>query len=172
MEFSPSFRSGDYESNFKFGRGANSLRPHLTVCRLTHWGRVTHICVSILTIIGSDNGLSPGRRQTIIWTNAGILSIGPLGTNFNEISIGIQTFSFRKMHFKISSAKWRPFCVGLNGLRVLGYSVMPPVAIGPIDSELSPIPSRFPAHSTNQTYEMTCITLSNYYTNKMLRNIR
>ena len=39
---------------------------------LTHWGRVTHICVSKLTIIGSDNGLSPGRRQTVIWTIAGI----------------------------------------------------------------------------------------------------
>ena len=43
---------------------------------LTHWGRVTHKCVSKLTIIGSDNGLSPGRRQAIIWTNAGILLIG------------------------------------------------------------------------------------------------
>ena len=32
---------------------------------LTHWGRVTHICVGNLTIIGSDNGLSPGRRQAI-----------------------------------------------------------------------------------------------------------
>ena len=42
---------------------------------LTHWGRVTHICVSKLTIIGSDNGLSPGRRQAIIWVNAGILII-------------------------------------------------------------------------------------------------
>ena len=39
---------------------------------LTHWGRVTHICVGNLTIIGPDNGLSPGRRQAIIWTNAGI----------------------------------------------------------------------------------------------------
>ena len=46
---------------------------------LTHWGRVTHLCVSKLTIIGSDNGLSPDRRQAIIWTNAGI-SIGRLGT--------------------------------------------------------------------------------------------
>ena len=45
---------------------------------LTHWGRVRHICVSKLTIIGSDNGLSPDRRQAIIWTNAGILLIGPL----------------------------------------------------------------------------------------------
>ena len=45
--------------------------------KLTHWGRVIHICVSKLTIIGSDNGLSPGRRQAIIWTNAGILLTGP-----------------------------------------------------------------------------------------------
>ena len=90
---------------------------------LTHWGRVTHICVSKLTIIGSDNGLSPGRRQAIIWTNAGILSIGPLGTNFSEILIGIQTFSFRKMHLKISSGKWRPSCLGLNAERALIKSV-------------------------------------------------
>ena len=53
---------------------------------------MTHICVVKLTIIGSDNGLSPGRRQAIIWTNAGILVIRPLGTNFSEILIGIQTF--------------------------------------------------------------------------------
>ena len=84
---------------------------------LTHWGRVTYICVSKLTIIASDNGLSPGRRQAIIWTNDGILLIWPLGTNFSEISIGIQTFSFKKMHLKISSAKWRPFCLGLNVLK-------------------------------------------------------
>ena len=83
---------------------------------LTHWGRMTHICVGKQTIIGSDNGLSPGRRQAIIWTNPGILLIGPLGTNFSEILIGIQTFSFRKMHLKVSSGKWRPFCLGLNEL--------------------------------------------------------
>ena len=85
---------------------------------LTHWGRVAHICVVKLTIIGSDNGLSPGRRQAIIWTNAGILLIVPLGTNFIEILIGIQTFSFKKMHLKMSSAKWRPFFLGLNVLRM------------------------------------------------------
>ena len=47
------------------------------------------ICVSKLTIIGPDNGLSPGQRQSIIWTNAGILLIGPLGINFSEILIEI-----------------------------------------------------------------------------------
>ena len=75
---------------------------------------MTHICVGKLTTIASDNGLSPGRRQAIIWTNAGISLIGPLGTNFSESLIGIQTLSFKKMHLKMSSAKWRPFCLGLN----------------------------------------------------------
>ena len=79
---------------------------------LTHWGRVTHICVGNLTIIGSDNGLSPGRRQAIIWTNAGILLIRTLGTNFSEIFTEVHTFSFKKMHLKMSSAKWHPFCPG------------------------------------------------------------
>ena len=64
--------------------------------KLTHWGRVTHLCVSKLTIIGSDNGLSPGRRQAIIWTNAGILLIRLLGINFNVMLIEILTFSFMK----------------------------------------------------------------------------
>ena len=87
---------------------------------LTHWGRVTHICVGKLSIIGSDNGLSPGRRQAIIWTNDGILLIGPLGTNFNEIVIGIQTFSVKKMHLKMSSGKWRPLCLGLMNEAITG----------------------------------------------------
>ena len=83
---------------------------------LTHWGRVTHICVSYLTITGSDNGLSPGRRQAIIWTNAGTLLTRPLVTNFSEILIEIHTFSFKKMHLKMSSGKWQPFCIDLNVL--------------------------------------------------------
>ena len=90
---------------------------------LTHWSRVMHICVSKLTIIGSDNGFSPGRHQAIIWTNAGILLIGPLGINFNETSIEIHTFSLKKIHLKLSSGKWRPFCLGLNVLIVFGCSV-------------------------------------------------
>ena len=83
---------------------------------LTHWGRVTRICISKLTIIGSDNGLSSDRRQAIIWTNAKLFLIGPLGTNFSEILIEILTFSFKKMRLKVSSAKRRPFCLGLNEL--------------------------------------------------------
>ena len=76
---------------------------------LSHWGRMTHICVSKLTIIGSDNGLSPGRWQAIIWTNAGILFIGHLGKKFSETRM------------KMSSAKWRPFCLGLNVLKMMKF---------------------------------------------------
>ena len=85
---------------------------------LTHWGRVTLISVGNLTIICSDNGLSPVRRQAIIWTHAGILLIGPLVTNFSETSNKIYTFSIKKRHLKMSSGKWRPFCLGLNVLKL------------------------------------------------------
>ena len=71
---------------------------------LTHWGRVTYIGVGDLTIIGSDNGLSPGRRQAIIRTNAGILLMRPLRTNFSGILIEIHKFSFKKMHLKICNS--------------------------------------------------------------------
>ena len=77
---------------------------------------MTHNWVDNLTTIGSDNGLLHGQRQAIIWTSAGILLIGPLWTNFSEILIKIPTFSFKKLHLKVSSAKLWPFCLGLNVL--------------------------------------------------------
>ena len=40
---------------------------------IPHWGRVTYICVSRPTAIGSDIYLSSGRRRTIIYSNAGTL---------------------------------------------------------------------------------------------------
>ena len=82
---------------------------------LTHWGRVTHICVGKLTIIGSDNGLSPGRRQAIIWTNPWILLIRTPGTNFSEILSEIHIFNSRKSIWKCRLEKAailsRPQCV-------------------------------------------------------------
>ena len=84
----------------------------------THWGHVTHICISKITIIGSDNGLSCGLCQAIIWTNAGIFLFGHIGRNFNEILIEIYTFPFKKRHFKMSSGIWQPFCLSLNVLTI------------------------------------------------------
>ena len=116
---------------------SNTVHPPMEYLRdlylpLTHWGWVTHICVGNLTIIGSDNGLSPGRRQAIIWTNAGILLIGPWGTNFSEILIGINTFSFKKIHLNMSSAKWCPFCLGLNVLNLYSILALPSTSDDPI----------------------------------------
>ena len=59
----------------------------------------------------SANGLSPVPRQAIIWTNAGILSIEPLGTNFCESLDRVQQFPFEKTNLKLSSAKRRSFCL-------------------------------------------------------------
>ena len=81
---------------------------------LTLWGWGTHISVSKLTIISLDNGLSLGQRQAIIWTNAGILLFGPLGTTFSQILIKIQTFSLTKICLKMLSAKCCPFRLSLN----------------------------------------------------------
>ena len=88
--------------------------PH----RLTPWGRVKYIFIGNLTIIGSDNGLLPGRHQAIIWTNARILLTRSLRTNFSEIVIITHICSSMKIYLKMSSGKWRPFCLGLNELRV------------------------------------------------------
>ena len=60
-------------------RSLSAAQPSTT--DLIHWGRMTHICVSKLTIIGSDNGLSSSWCQAIIRGNAGMLIIGPRGTN-------------------------------------------------------------------------------------------
>ena len=80
-----------------------------------------HICIcNHLTIIGSDNGLSPGQRQAILWTNAALLLIGLLGTNLNEILIKIYTFSLKEIHLKMSSGKCLPFCLSLNVLKKQG----------------------------------------------------
>ena len=68
----------------------------------------------IYTIIGYDNGLSPG-----------ILLTGPLGTHFSEILIAIHAFSFKKMYLKMSSAKWRPYCPGEMNYVVCSFVHMP-----------------------------------------------
>ena len=94
-------------------QGIYNILVSFSHSNLTHWGWVMHICVNELPIIGSDNGLSPGRYQDIIWTNDEILSIWTLGTNFSEILSEIHTFLFKKMHLKVSSGKQQPFCLGL-----------------------------------------------------------
>ena len=98
---------------------SSALAMRFISLEFTHWGRVIHIFVGKLTNIASVNGLSPSRHQSIIRTNAEIMLIGPLGTNFSEILIEIHPVSFKKMHLKISSEKWPTFCLGLNVLNIV-----------------------------------------------------
>ena len=89
---------------------------HAVTIYLTHGGWMTNRCVSELFIVGSDNGLSPGRRQTIICTNAGMLLIRPLATNFCEILIEIkyifiQEIAFWNVLWKMATILSRPQCI-------------------------------------------------------------
>ena len=116
----------------------------------THWGRVTHICVGKLTIIGSDNGLSPERRQAIIWTNVGILLIGPLEIYFSEILIEIKTFSLKKIRLKMSSEKCCSFRLGLD---VLTLQVSAQYVYGTLTSSLTLIPGWISNHMTSKVWD-------------------
>ena len=85
---------------------------------LTHWGQLTHICVRKLTIIGTDNGLSPGRRQAIIWNNAAILLIGTLSNTLQwnrcrYLYIFIQENTFEIFVWKMAAILSRPQCVNV-----------------------------------------------------------
>ena len=68
-----------------------------------------HMRVSKLTIIDSDNGLSPGGHKTIILTNAWILLIGPLGTNLSEILY--KKNAFENGIWEMAAILFRPQCV-------------------------------------------------------------
>ena len=115
----------EWEGRLTFHKGGGS-RSFMTMIMTIWWpssgvwiyqivtGVTSVVGVSSTHLVGSDNGLLPGRRQAIIWTNAGILLIELMGTNFSEILIEIYTFSWHKMHWKMSSGKWQPFCLGLN----------------------------------------------------------
>ena len=76
------------------------------------------MCVGNLTIIGSDNGLSPGQRQVIVWTNAGIFLIGPLLTNFNENFYRNSYIFIQENVFESVVCKITAICLGLNVLTV------------------------------------------------------
>ena len=77
---------GCFPNYCPFVKGIHRSRWIPFICHF-NWGRVTHVCIANLITIGSDNGLSPDRHQAIIWSNVGILSIGPSKINFSEFLI-------------------------------------------------------------------------------------
>ena len=88
------------------------------ISQWTHSGWVRHICINEI-IIGSDNCFLPGQCQAIIWTNSGTLLIGPWGINFSEIFNRNKSIFIQKIHFKMSSAKWHQFHLGLDELKCI-----------------------------------------------------
>ena len=139
--------------------------------KLTHWGRVTHICVSKLTIVGSDNGLSPCRCQSIIWTNAGILLIWTSGTNFSEILSEIHEFSFKKMAFEnivceMASILSRRKCV--NMIYSGRSSIMPLLTWAGLFFDESPVKATYRIPTMFSSLKIKCYTIADYHATKLL----
>ena len=112
-------------------------KPSLIYHILSHasWGRLTHICVSKLTIIDSDDGLSPGRRQAIIWTSAGILFIwirNKLQWTITRNSyIFMQENAFENVLCQMSAILSRPQCATALNLPLFYDSMMLPAYFHP-----------------------------------------
>ena len=98
-------RVGQYHSCWYFvSLHSNKTNTMKHIHSLLH---MTYLYVNSLRL----GALSPERCQVIIWTNAGILFIGPSETNVSEILTKVYTFWLKKMHLKMSSDKWQPFCL-------------------------------------------------------------
>ena len=119
--------------------------------------------------IGPGNGLSPVRCQAITWTNAGLLSIGPLGTNFSETRIKIQKFSFMKINFNLWSVKWPLFCPGGNELKSIHVGKKGPWSslVGVMAYWLftaKPLPEQMQTYY--QTSNISCTSAGNEFVNQ------
>ena len=112
FDLHPNKRLSKQSWGWWFGTPSHPLWHHCNA--LTRWCRVMDICISKLTIISSDNSLSPGRRQAIIWTNAGTLLIGrtlgkKLQWNLNQNSyIFIQESAVENVVRKLADILSRP----------------------------------------------------------------
>ena len=73
--------------------------PHTHTHTHTHTRSAAYASVNQVGT-GSDKGLSSGRRQAIIYSNAGLLLIGSLGSNLSELLIKIQNFILQKCIWK------------------------------------------------------------------------
>ena len=133
------YRLTTYNKNLHPGRvgllSCNKTEIHTYI--VFHWGQVMHISISNITIIGSDNCLSPGWHQCWIIVNSNHI------TNFSETISEIHRFSFEKIHSKISSVKGRPVCLSFN---VLTFKYQSDVYIHNLDS-VSGVPADILAHN-------------------------
>ena len=95
--------------NAKFLNSIIRWRLTRIIFDLTHWGRVTHVYVKK----ASPWLVQIRACQSVILANAGLFLMVP-ETNLSKIRIKIQQISLTEMNLKMTSAKWRPLCLGLN----------------------------------------------------------
>ena len=88
----------------------------LSCSLLTHWCWMTHICISKIIIIGSDNGLSPSHYLNQCWNIVNWNIGNKLQWNCNRN----QYIFIPEMHLKMSFVKWLPTYLSLNVLNGLG----------------------------------------------------
>ena len=152
-------------SNTVFHPGSHYWNYYNGALALTHWGRVMHKCVNKL-----NNGLLPDRRQAIIWTNAGILLIGPLRTNFSEIFIGIHTIfiqenALQNVVWKMSAILFRHQCVKSNHCNTYKHNALIDLAYRSVGwnylcGDLWKLISNFSPHFTAKVIIYPCLNLS------------
>ena len=89
-----------YKSLKRLKIGVKELQPDLQgTNELTH---CAHMAAWILVIIGYLNGLLFVRCRAITTTNTHLSATGSLGRNFREFWIKTTSFSFQKIHLKMS----------------------------------------------------------------------
>ena len=137
-----------------------------------------HICVSKLTIIGSDHGLSPGRRQAIIWTNAGIFFNWTLRNKlqwiFNRNSnIFIQENASEYVAWEISTISSRPQCVNErneeNGSLQLWKEAKILAAGAYVMGSASAYLTLYTRWQSSKPYEVSMACISNYTPQSSMR---
>ena len=96
--------SSDYQvkSNAGFARHSCVSMKSRHGYLISPWCRI-NVSVNRANIV-SYNGLSRIRRQAMIWTKAGLLAIGPLGTNVSDISNKIKLYIHEKAYEIIVAA--------------------------------------------------------------------
>ena len=98
------------------------IEPVLWICLLdiciTHWGRVTHICVSKLTIISSDNDLSKTSHYLNQCCNIGNSHLrNKFQWNLKRNSyIFIQEIAFENIVSELTAISSRSQCINRLGL--------------------------------------------------------
>ena len=100
-----------------FGCECYEFKPKHLQCPKHYWFHIPLHKLSQVVVVTFANSSPPSATYILQWIEAALVEI--MACRLNQlILIKIQNFSFTKMHPKISSAKWRPFCPGGDELSI------------------------------------------------------